>query len=292
MATRTTPFPGELQSYLFCRDPELCVYLGNGSHLPPPDRCDHRRDLDSVLGCPEPTISLQAELLPRDVQAARAVAKVREAQNEYADRHRVDAPMIEIGREVIYTTMQAPNHKHTKDWLGPVTVLAHTAPVMHYIFDKAMNKECRVHIENIEAHLPPIGRPELRPVRAIAASAIGSWLFFSSPLADEGDDEHLDERVAMFRTSAPAMRFLYGCSTAFNKWITLLKTTGRPRGDDFTADDEDHFSSHADKVTNPATTLSTLRKANTFAHSRAERDSKIASWQDKQLALKLTTTAG
>ncbi|KNC73839.1 hypothetical protein SARC_13604, partial [Sphaeroforma arctica JP610] len=152
-------------------------------------------------------------------------------QKQYADKHRIDASMIGIGRKVLYTPMQPLTHKLA--WLGPATVLARTSPVMHYILNKARNKEFHVHIKNIKAHLPPIGRTELRSMGAIAASFFGSWLFFSSPLADEPDFAHLDELVALFRTSVPATRFLYGCSTAFKKWNTLLRATGRKRGDDF-----------------------------------------------------------
>ncbi|KNC85754.1 hypothetical protein SARC_02058 [Sphaeroforma arctica JP610] len=106
----------------------------------------HHRDslveavLDEALGCTEPTVSLTQVLFPRDEQAAAAVEKARAAQKLSADRYRIDAPMIEIGREVLYMPMGTPGHKFAKDWLGPATLLAHVAPVMHFIYDAALNK--------------------------------------------------------------------------------------------------------------------------------------------------------
>ncbi|KNC79139.1 hypothetical protein SARC_08455, partial [Sphaeroforma arctica JP610] len=132
-------------------------------------------------------------------------------ENICGQTHRIQTPMIAVGREIIYTLTQPSNHKLTKDWLGPATVLTDTAQVMHNILDKTCNKEFRVHIKTIKAHLPSIGQ-ELRPMGAIVASAFGIWLFFNFPLADDPNEAHLAELVAMFCTSVPAKGSLCGCS--------------------------------------------------------------------------------
>ncbi|KNC77810.1 hypothetical protein SARC_09739 [Sphaeroforma arctica JP610] len=182
-----------------------CPYtLKTGRAYPHPTDKIVEEILDAALGCP-PTYCLPP------------IGTTEQGRRRHICCRQSTFLPGAIGREVLCTPMQQPNHKLAKDWLGLSTALAHTAPVIHYILDKARNKEFRVHINIIKAHLPPIGRTEFRPMGAFAASAFGSWLFFNSPLADDPEEAHLAELVALFRPSVPAVRFLYGCSTAFNK---------------------------------------------------------------------------
>ncbi len=241
--------------------------------------------LDEALGCPEPTVSLRQEPLDRDLRASEAVSRARQAQKQSADMGRIDAPMYAIGREVMYTPLQTPAHKLAKEWLGPATVLAHVAPVMHFIFGKALNKEYRVHIKNLKAYRVPIGRPERRPLGRIAASAFGNWLMFSSPFADEEDNDHRQAIIAALRTSVPAMRFLYGCSSAWQAWLDLTAREGRIRDDDFTDLDEEFFLEFSHGITNATTVLTNIKKAYRFGRSKQERIKKLAAWDAKRAAI-------
>ncbi|KNC80929.1 hypothetical protein SARC_06717 [Sphaeroforma arctica JP610] len=178
--------------------------------------------LDEALGCAEPTVSLRQEPLDRNLQALEVVARAEGAQKQSADYSRIDAPMFAIDRELMYTPMAPPQHKL---WLGPATVLAHVAPVMHYISDAELQKEYRLYVKNLSAYRVPLGRPEHRPMGRVAASAYGGWLCFSYPFADD-DNEHKRQDIAALRTSIPAMRFLNGCSDAWQTWSDLAAKIG------------------------------------------------------------------
>ncbi|KNC83434.1 hypothetical protein SARC_04321 [Sphaeroforma arctica JP610] len=227
--------------------------------------------LDEALGCTEPTVSLTQMPLLRDEQAAVAVEKARASQKLSADRYRINPPMIKIGREVLYTPI-APPGAQIRQGLAGTRYSAGACGTL-------LNKEYRMHLKNIMACIPPIGRKDRRPMGTIAATPFGQWFCYSSQFADE-DDDHTRSVVKAFRTSVPAQRYFGACNGAFRHWNVVLNATGRSRGDDFTLDDETHFLFHAPNIPipipNAKTGLTDLKKAYLFANNRAERGSQLA----------------
>ncbi|KNC87461.1 hypothetical protein SARC_00443 [Sphaeroforma arctica JP610] len=169
--------------------------------------------------------------------------KAQLAQARAANKWRVDVPVFNMGRVVMFRPARTP-HKSQADCVGPVDEVALDPPVYHNVRMRVSGKLYSVHITDMRAYRIPIVEPERgKAHRCLSGTVYTNWLMYESPFKDAGDQER-QGIVRAFSTSAEAASWQNGVNTYWHRWVALTHTHQHQRTESLQERDPELVAQH------------------------------------------------